>query len=70
MTMIYTAPWGHWCHHKLVVMMELPQLTTQLLAEPAPTNDDGCYREGMTGELRGGGPCQEPCLPLADALPL
>ena len=27
-------------------------------------------REGRADELWGGGPCQGPCLPLADALPL
>ena len=26
--------------------------------------------EGRTGELRRGGPCQGPCLPFTDALPL
>ena len=60
---------------KVVAMTESPQLTTRLLAEPAtpaPIND-ACSttelppREGRTG---GGGPCQGPCRPLTDALPL
>ena len=42
---------------------------------PAPMNDVGSTaelppHEGRTGEPQGGGPCQGPCLPLADVLPL
>ena len=52
-----------------------PSCSQKLLGVlPAPTNDVGSTtelppREGRTGELRGGGPCQGPCLSLADVLP-
>ena len=65
---------------KLVAMTESTQLTTRLLAEPvgrctgskmsdAGSTADLPPREGRTGELRRGGPCRGPCLPLTDALP-
>ena len=62
----------------IVAMTELPQqpdcLQNLLGVLPASTNDAGSTvelppRESRTGELRGGGPCQEPCLSLTDVLP-
>ena len=62
----------------IVAMTESPQqfgCSQNLLGVlPAPTNDAGSTaelspREGRTGELLGGCPCQGPCLFLADALP-
>ena len=64
---------------KLVAITKSPQLTMRLLTNLlgvvlAPTNDAGSTaellpREGKTVELQRGGPCKEPCLPFADALP-
>ena len=78
-TTIATASLGGPMSDKSAAMMGSPHLTTRLLAEPArrlaSTDDAGSTaelqpREGRTGELQGGGPCQGPCLPLYGVLRL